>query len=481
MLLSTLLERERRFKIALRAGIPALIFIGVIIYILFMQDLNIVISIRESLIMAGIVFTTIYFIYFMLELATKGTLLDNETEGFTPNAFMIAVKKHKPNTISMLAIKNLNTINSNYGTEATKQLLQNIIQALDIFLEQHNLSNAIIGRYNSSEFLLALDKDSQDVENILSNFIQNYKEIQEIDIDYYFSILLNSDNNIERSMERLHNSIDRDNCSINKTKTKKIILKDSEKEKELENEIKSALAQASIVFTFRPLQNTITNKIDIYTISVKLKTKNLGELLPRIYLPIINRLGLGKKYDILIVQKVAKTISQLDDDISLSFNLSPYSIRDKLFLQNALDIIEISNVNPSHLIIEIYEKNTYHNINSYLTTLNNIRATGIRICIDNFGTSSSSLDYIKYFKFDMIQFDRDFTTNIDDSNNFILLNSFVKVCKELNIITIAKWVDKDEQKDKLTNLGIKYLQGFGISKPINQSKLIEIHTQKDNK
>ena len=128
----------------------------------------------------------------MLELATKGTLLDNETDGFTPNAFIEAVKKHKPKTISILAIKNLNTINTNYGTYATNKLIQNIIQSLDIFLEQHNLSNPIIGRYNPSEFLLALDKDSQDVENILTNFIQNYKEIQKIEIDYYFSILINN-------------------------------------------------------------------------------------------------------------------------------------------------------------------------------------------------------------------------------------------------------------------------------------------------
>jgi EAL domain-containing protein (putative c-di-GMP-specific phosphodiesterase class I) len=203
----------------------------------------------------------------------------------------------------------------------------------------------------------------------------------------------------------------------------------------------------------------------------------MGEILPRTYLPIINRLGFGQIYDMLIVKQIVKTISQIDDNVSLSFNLSPYSIRDKTFLQKTLDIIELANIEPSRFIIEIYERNTYHNLNSYLNTLNDIRSTGIRICIDNFGTSNSSLDYIKYFKFDMVQFDRDFTTNIDDSNNLILLNSFIKMGKKLDIITIAKWVDKDEQKDKLTKLGINYLQGFGISKPINTNQLITTHTQ----
>ena len=80
----------------------------------------------------------------------------------------------------------------------------------------------------------------------------------------------------------------------------------------------------------------------------------------------------------------------------------------------------------------------------------------------------------------MIQFDRDFTTNIDDSNNLILLNSFIKICKELNIMTISKWVDKENQKIKLGNLGINYMQGFGIKKPINLAQLITTHS-KDSK
>jgi EAL domain-containing protein (putative c-di-GMP-specific phosphodiesterase class I) len=82
------------------------------------------------------------------------------------------------------------------------------------------------------------------------------------------------------------------------------------------------------------------------------------------------------------------------------------------------------------------------------------------------------MEYMKNFKFDMVQFDRDYVTNLKDSTNMAMLSSLVTMSKDLNILTVAKWVDKEDQKDKLKSLGINYLQGFGIDKPISEQELI---------
>jgi EAL domain-containing protein (putative c-di-GMP-specific phosphodiesterase class I) len=46
------------------------------------------------------------------------------------------------------------------------------------------------------------------------------------------------------------------------------------------------------------------------------------------------------------------------------------------------------------------------------------------------------------------------------------------MAKELKIQTVAKWVDSEKQKSKLKELGIDYIQGFGVNKPINEETLI---------
>jgi len=137
--------------------------------------------------------------------------------------------------------------------------------------------------------------------------------------------------------------------------------------------------------------------------------------------------------------------------------------------------VEKEHVSPSRLILEIYEKNTHHNLSSYLEILQFIREKGVRITIDNFGSSNSSFDYIKYFKFDTVQFDRDFIRRLDNPKSLALFTSLMKMCKDLNIITIAKWVDKEKQKNRLSELGIDYMQGYGIQKPISKRELIIQH------
>jgi branched-subunit amino acid transport protein len=78
MLLSELEERERRFKLALRAGIPVLLLIGLILYTVFLKNSAIDLMIENSFLIAGIVFITIYFIYFLLEEDVKMTQINQK-------------------------------------------------------------------------------------------------------------------------------------------------------------------------------------------------------------------------------------------------------------------------------------------------------------------------------------------------------------------------------------------------------------------
>jgi EAL domain-containing protein (putative c-di-GMP-specific phosphodiesterase class I) len=83
------------------------------------------------------------------------------------------------------------------------------------------------------------------------------------------------------------------------------------------------------------------------------------------------------------------------------------------------------------------------------------------------------MEYMKHFHFDIVQFDRDYVTKLEDTNTHAILNSMITMAKELQITTVAKWVDKPEQKELLTHMGIDYLQGYGIAKVITETQLIK--------
>ena len=476
MLLSELNERERRFKLALRAGVPVVLLISLVLYSIFFKNTSLHFNMEIGFLMGALLFITVYFIYFLMELSVKETLIDQTTQGFNQKAFIEKLHTYKPKTIVLLIIKNLSTISENYSAENVDLLLYNVIHKLDQELNKVGLNKALIARRYGAEFLISLDRNSDDIQRIFEDFIETNKVINDIELDYAFAVITNTGEALEKDILHLKDLISTQEKGRSEDK-KHDIIKDAKDVSTTEESIIKSLREKNLLLTFRPLLNTKNNTIEIYEISAKLRSEQIGNILPKVYLPIINRLGLGREYDTALLQHVIDLLPLIDEHISLSFNLSPFSLRDEKFQEKFFNYLDESKVDPRRLIIELYERKTHHNLSGYLKTLNKFRARGLRIAIDNFGSSNASMEYMKHFKFDLVQFDRDYVTKLDDTNTHAMLSSMVKMSKDLNITTVAKWVDNESQMTKLKTLGIDYLQGFGISKPISEKTLIDTYNE----
>ncbi len=474
MLLSERQERERRFKLALRAGIPVVLLVSLVLYSTFFKDNSIALTMENSFLIGAILFITVYFIYFLMELSVKETLIDQATQGFNEKSFIKQLQKYKPKTLVLLIVENLSIISENYSADEVDLLLYNVTHKLNQELSKLGLNKALIARRYGAEFLIAIDKNSDDMQTIFETFITNNKVINDIELNYNFVVITNTEKELEKDIIYLKDLLSTQYRNGSKVK-RSSITKDAKEVSKTEQCIINSLKEKNLLLSFRPLLNTKTEKINIYEISTKIKSHKIGNILPKVYLPIINRLGLGRKYDLALVEHIIDILPLIDENISLSFNLSPFSLRDENFQEKFFTYLEKSKIDPSRLIIELYERKTHHDLSSYLKTLNKFRARGIRIAIDNFGSSNASMEYMKNFNFDLVQFDRDYVTKLDDINTYAMFSSMVKMSKDLNIITVAKWVDNETQKSKLEKLGIDYLQGFGISKPISEQILIETY------
>jgi len=474
MLLSELEERERRFKLALRAGIPVILLISLVFYSTFFRDENLSFDLETAVLFGSLVFITVYFIYFLMELSVKESLVDQTTQSFNEKAFVAKLQKFHPKTLVLLIVKNLSTINENYSTDEVNRLLFRIIHDLNRELANAGLPKALIARRYGAEFLIAIDRESDKIETIFQSFIDKHHLIDQIEIDYTFAAITNIGENIEKDILHLKDLISIESKEKSVTASGNTV-KDSRELSEIEECILHALETKNIMLSFRPILNTRTNKIDIYEVSAKLKSVHQGEILPKVYLPIINRLGKGRIYDMVLVEHILKLLPLVDNRICLSFNLSPFSLRNESFQEEFFRRLHESGVEPTRLIIELYERKTHHNLSTYLKTLDHFRAHGVRIAIDNFGSSNASMEYMKHFRFDIVQFDREYVTKLDDNNTRAMLNSLIQMAKELHIITVAKWVDRPEQREELIHMGIDYLQGFGIAKAINEQELIKTY------
>ena len=473
MLLSELEERERRFKLALRAGVPVLMLVSLVFYALFVQEGKFELTPINGFLIAAIIFITVYFNYFLIDLSVKESVVDQTTQSYNQKAFVEKLQAYKPNTLVLLVIRNLPVINENYGTEKVDLLLYTIIHKLNSMLTRYGFRNPLIARRFGAEFVIALDSNKEGIKEIFETFIEENKIIDEIEIDYAFAIVTEAQGNIEQILGGLKDLILAQDIQPGKERRKAANnVKNAQEIGEIEQHIIDALQKRAFRLTFRPLLNTHTDTVNIYEIVAKMVSSDQEEILPRVYLPIINRLGLGVEYDYALTEHIVKILPLVDESVSFTFNLSPFSLRNRSFQEKFFALIEKETILPSRLIIQLYERKTHHDLSGYFQTLNTFRQRGIRICIDNFGSSNASMEYMKHFKFDMVQFDREYVTHLQDQTTHAMLSSLIGMSKSLHVQTVAKWVDKEDQKKELIALGIDYLQGFGIEKPLNEAQLI---------
>jgi len=474
MLVSQKEERGRRFTLALRAGIPILILISLVFFTTVYKGHAIHFDLRDGVLFAAITFIAIYFIYFLMNLSVQETILDQTTQGFNKKTFIKKLQQDNPKIIACFNIENLESLSENYSSEQIDTLLYTIASKINLRFKQHGFDKVLLGRHRGSEFLIALDGDAIVIQNIFQKMIDENHIIDDIDVDYKFAVISNTSQDFEKIILQLRDIIHSQSVDVeNKNVSTKI--QDAKELSSIEQCVITSLQNKSLILSFRPLLNTSSEKVDTYEIAVRLKSNSEKDILPRVFLPIINRLGLGRDYDLALVKHVIDLSLLIDEGISLTFNLSPFSLRNKKFQEQFFSYLKDKKVSPNRFIIQLYERKTHHDLSKYLNTLRLFRTEGIRICIDNFGSSNASMEYMKHFKFDMVQFDRDYVTHLEDSTTYAMLNSLIKMSKDLHVQTVAKWVDNDEQKKKLCTLGIDYVQGFGVSKPLNETKLIDLY------
>ena len=471
MLYSQKEERGRQFSLALRAGMPVLILIFLVFYTTLDHSDAVTITLKDGMLLAAITFIAVYFIYFLMNLSVQETFLDETTQVFNKKTFLKKLQEHKPKTLACLSIENLTSLSENYSSDQIDNILYTISKKLSLTLKQNGLDKALIGRGRGSEFFISLNNEEDvNIQSILENLIEENSRINNIDVNYKFAVIINPDEDFSKSLLQLRDIIASQSKDNRKQKYIHSV-KDAKELSNIEKDVIASIQKKKLLLTFRPLLNISSDTIDTYEIAVKLKSETHQDILPRVYLPIINRLGLGREYDLTLIKHVIDLLP-LIDHVSFTFNLSPFSLRDSSFQEKVFAYLEEKKVDPSRLIIQLYERKTHHDLSGYLNTLKRFRSHGIKICIDNFGSSNASMEYMKHFKFDVVQFDRDYVTKLDDATTHAMLHSLINMAKELQVKTVAKWVDNDEQKENLKRLGIDYIQGFGVSKPIDEVTLI---------
>ena len=149
----------------------------------------------------------------------------------------------------------------------------------------------------------------------------------------------------------------------------------------------------------------------------------------------------------------------------LAVNLSGNSICERNFLDFVLTLAEDPAIGRS-LCFEINETAIITSMAQVVFFMQEVRKRGCRFALDDFGTGLSSFHYLKKLPVDFLKIDGQFVGSLTtDPVDRSMVEAISKVAGALGIATIAERVESAEALERLTQLGIDFVQGFQLARP----------------
>ena len=158
--------------------------------------------------------------------------------------------------------------------------------------------------------------------------------------------------------------------------------------------------------------------------------------------------------------------------ISVAVNLSPVQFRERSLVANVSAALAAAGLPPQRLELEITEGVLLTDEDRTLATLNELKASGVRISMDDFGTGYSSLSYLRKFPFDKIKIDQSFIRQIpQDPESAAIVRAIITMGTCLGMSTTVEGVETLEQFDFSVAEGCATIQGYHISRPLEPTAL----------
>ncbi|MGB1140735.1 MAG: DUF1631 family protein, partial [Halioglobus sp.] len=239
-------------------------------------------------------------------------------------------------------------------------------------------------------------------------------------------------------------------------------------------DLEKALATDRFLLRAQPIVQTAvgddTESTLHYELLLGLTNKDGTLTSPEEFIKSAERYGFMTLVDRWVVKEAFSWISQLMDAQKvvpdLSINLSGTSVTDDAFMEYLFEQISEFGVGTSKLCFEITETGTISNLVKAADFVRAFRNIGCKFSIDDFGTGLASHNYLRELPVDYVKIDGSFITGIHKNrNDYAMARSINDLAHFLSQKTIAESVENDEIVSKLQEIGVDYLQGWGIGRP----------------
>jgi len=190
-----------------------------------------------------------------------------------------------------------------------------------------------------------------------------------------------------------------------------------------------------------------------------------GYVPPSLFVPVAEEAGLMDRLGEFALRRAIADAARWPA-LYVAVNLSPLQVRDRAFIDLVASVLSETGFEPSRLVLEMTESVLIDKPEETTARLQELRALGVRLALDDFGSGYSSLSYLQKLPFDKLKIDRSFVAGLNRSaNGGVIIQAVVTLGRALGMEIVIEGVETDEQRVLLRLAGCNEMQGYLFARP----------------
>lgn len=389
--------------------------------------------------------------------------------------------------VIFIDVDHFKQINDTLGHSAGDQLLKEVSRRLQTCIRQNDL----VARLGGDEFVIYLDssKSDDDISPVLNRIISRLSypfRLLGNELSITVSLGVSSVSEQTSDISQLLHQADLAMYQAKRNGRSRIVSYSddciNQNWNSPEEMLARALREGRIVPYFQPVIRLQDSRLTGLEVMARWLTEE-GILKDAFdFIPLAEQCGLILELDYQILRHTCQQLKNWlpisgQSKFKVAINLSGKHLVNHDYIMRLMGIIEEEGVAPGYLIFEFNERELSRQDSDALASLHELRAKGIQISLDDFGTGFSSLNALFHFPVDYIKVDDSFTQRMLQSpKDLALIRAMRDICQDLDYTLVVEGIENQQQLQKLIDIGCRMGQGRYISPPMPGADIVPLLT-----
>ena len=237
-------------------------------------------------------------------------------------------------------------------------------------------------------------------------------------------------------------------------------------EEHLKRDLRAAINQGLFHIFWQPIVNCLTGNLYGFEALLRWDRPGHGPVSPAVFVPIAESLGLHQQLDSWVLNRACAEAARWPEPLRLAVNVSAGWFQTEQLSVTVADCLRVTQLDPARLELEVTERVFIDHFGHAPAELNYLKALGVGLSLDDFGTGFSSLSYLRHIAFDKIKLDRTFVEQLGSCRRTeVIVRTMLQLSNGLGMQVCAEGVEQEVQLGILQAYRCNEVQGFLIGRP----------------